>query len=284
MLLLLVGLRFYRFNLSVAYKSYFFSRSDVEFLILLVIVGLISAAGYLVNDIIDVDVDKVNRPNKSLAYSKKTSWIIYTAMNVSAICLSILVVESVVTFVFLMAAIVFLYWYSILFQKQPLIGNIVVASLTAIIPFLYIEFDAIVEKPYYFIEVPYFLSVIGFFITLFREVVKDIEDLKGDRECGYKTLPVLIGENTTRNLLIVLMCSFILLPTLLVWSILPFSIDYFSFLFGLILTLFSNEFILFIVFLIYILSLYFVFKKQYSKASLFLKLTLFSGVLILFIL
>lgn len=284
MLLLLVGFRFYRFNLSIEHKSYFFSRTNFDFFIFLLIVGLISAAGYLINDIVDVEVDKVNRPNKVLVYSRKASWGIYITMNVVAICLSILVAESVLTFVFFMASIVFLYWYSILFQKLPIIGNIVVASLTAIIPFLYLEFDVIIYKPNYFIKVPYYFSIIGFFVTLFREIVKDVEDINGDEQCGYKTLPVLIGTNLTRNLLLVFMWLLIVVPSLLVWLILPFSTDYFSFLFGVIFSLISNEFIFFIILLTYILSLFFVHKKKYRKASLFLKLTLFSGVLILFVL
>ena len=82
MLLLLVGLKVFNYHSFVQGGNYVFLRSTTAFIFFLMTVGLISIAGYLVNDIVDVEVDKINRPNKRLAFSKNILWGIYIFLNV----------------------------------------------------------------------------------------------------------------------------------------------------------------------------------------------------------
>lgn len=276
MLLLLVGFRVYEFHLFVESGNYIFSRSTLEFIYLLITVGLISAAGYLVNDIVDVEVDKINKPNKKLAFSKNVLWGIYVLMNSLAIGLSMILINELgLTFIILISAIILLLLYSILFQKLPLIGNLVVSSLAGVLPVLYHDFDTILITghanvslgiSYQYIIISY--MTFGFIISLFRELIKDIEDIKGDKKGGYKTLAVIVGVDVLKRYLMAFMFLFSLVLGVIV-----------------MMSNFSFDLILFLsVLFFYILSMIKVYKNDFTKASLFLKLTLFSGVLILFVL
>lgn len=276
MLLLLVGLRVYKYHLFVEEGNYIFSRSTQEFIILLITIGLISAAGYLVNDILDVIVDEVNVPQKKLAFSNKILWSIYFVMNGLAVVLSLLISETLLTLFILITSIILLFLYSKVFQKLPLIGNLVVASLAGVLPVLYEDFDLIFIKKNGIINFSYqftiyFYVFFGFVVSLFREVIKDIEDIEGDRKGGYKTLAVLLGENLIKPYLLFFMFLVLLVFLILIIPnlILSFSFSHLMMVLGVCF---------------YIVSMIYAYKIDFSKSSLFLKLTLFSGVLILFIL
>ena len=276
MLFLLIGLRFYFWKHIAIQENYSFVRSNADFLLLLLIVGLISAAGYLVNDIFDVKVDKVNKPEKELAYSNPILWAIYLGMNSIAIIVSFILAENGLTQFILLGTIILLFLYSLLFQKLPLIGNLTVSLLASILPVLYLSFDVEIKIHAYnhpsilFINIILFYSLLGFGITFLREVVKDIEDIKGDERSNYKTFPVLVGIKGSQVL-------FYLLAGL-------FTLVLFYFDEGLSYFLFDNIYYYLPIFVFLVLAVYQVSIANFLKASLFLKLTLFSGVLILFIL
>ncbi len=281
MLLLLVGLKVFNYHSFVQGGNYVFLRSTTAFIFFLMTVGLISIAGYLVNDIVDVEVDKINRPNKRLAFSKNILWGIYIFLNVLAIAFSIFIANSAVTFLILMAAIVLLFLYSMILQKLPLVGNLVVALLAGVLPLLYDKFDLVlcVEKGIdllsgfkYSLTIPIY-GGLGFIVTFSREIVKDMEDVVGDRQAGYRTLAVIFGvDNVKRYLLVFMFLSLLLWLFFIVLYIM--EVSSFSFV---------SVFIMLAV-ICFFLSMLQINKDEYSKASLYLKLSLFSGVLMLFIL
>lgn len=278
MLLLLAGLKVYKYHLFVKENNFVFIRTTQEFIILLLTVGLISAAGYLVNDIVDIDVDKVNKPQKKLAFSKKVLWFIYFLMNGFALVLASLNSHSIVTFVILISSMILLFFYSKVFQKLPLIGNLVVAFLAGILPILYHNFDSILISSHGSVSlgISYQTTLLsyvflGFFVTLFREIIKDIEDIKGDIKGGYKTLVILLGTNTLISYLLFFMLF--VLATFL-FLIIP----------NLMTLFFLDQLLIALGIIFYVFSMSSVYNHNFTKASLFLKLTLFTGVLILFIL
>lgn len=285
MLFLLVGLRFYFWRHTAVDVYHNFEQSHFDFFLLLLTVGLISSAGYLVNDIFDINVDKVNKPEKRLAYSSSILWGIYTVMNILAILLALYITESRLTQVILYGTIVLLFFYSFFLQKLPLLGNIVVAILAGFLPLLYYSFDSMqvdysmvvmlsnhgMILDWKLIPVTFLYSFLGFGITLLRELVKDIEDIKGDKNSNYKTFPVLIGVKGSQILFYVLAFLFIVCLLYLNHSIIN------NFLFDVV-------YYYLLTFIFLSISIFQVYKANFSKASLFLKLTLFSGVLILFIL
>ncbi len=223
MLLLLAGLRFYFWKHFVKLEVYSFERSSTDFLYLLLTIGLISVGGYLVNDLFDIEVDKVNKPEKKLPFSKPVLWLIYIGVNVLAIIIVLLISENSLTEIILLGTIILLFLYSFAFQKLPLIGNILVAVLAGVLPVLYLVFDSItvdfsnavmlsdygVNLNLQLTSVIFLYFSIGFGITLLREFVKDIEDLKGDKLSNYKTLPVLASIRMSKILFYIFSVLFI---------------------------------------------------------------------------
>lgn len=285
MLLLLVGLRFYFWKHIIPLEPQTFERTPLEFTLFLFIVGLISALGYLVNDIFDVNVDKVNKSYKKLAFTKPILWSVYIIGNILAVLLILFSQENALTELIFFSTILTLFFYSLIFQRFPFVGNFNVALLAGVLPVLYLSFELFTSYIDLFfvlhlesvllsiklVPIISFYCFLGFGLTLLRELVKDVEDINGDESSGYKTLPVLIGVKGSKVL-------FYLLVTLFMVSILFFDYNLFShFLF--------DHYLYYIPALILLLiAVYQVYLANFSKASLFLKLTLFSGVLVLFIL
>ncbi|MBL7876915.1 MAG: geranylgeranylglycerol-phosphate geranylgeranyltransferase, partial [Cyclobacteriaceae bacterium] len=111
-----------------------------------------------------------------------------------------------------------LWWYSNSLKRQPFIGNFVVAWLTAI--------SIVLVNIIYYVNNPLVViyALFAFFMTLIREIVKDMEDLKGDNTFGCKTLPILWGIRKTKWVLYLLLVLFSTSVLLLnAWAQLPLS-------------------------------------------------------------
>ena len=276
MLVLLIGLRFYFLNASTKGIVNLVGRTTTDFILLLFVVGLIAAAGYLINDLVDVEVDKVNKPEKKLAYTPPILYGIYVAMNGLAVFISLLLDLNSIIQLILLSSIILLFIYSFLFQKLPLIGNLTVAFLAGMLPLLSYNFVVLTTNNIQIGENLSSLSVLllyvyfGFGITLLRELVKDIEDLKGDEAAHYKTYPVVVGVKSSQVLFYMLVSLFCIgMGFLNHFMINNFVVD--------------NWFYYTPTFILLGWSSYQVYEGNYSKASLFLKICLFSGVLILFV-
>lgn len=275
MLGLLVGFRIYFYKHYVAEGLEAFARTNFDFTLLLLTIGIISSAGYLVNDIFDVETDKVNKPTKKLPYNKATLWVIYSSMNIFAVILTFIVSDNIAIKAILLGTIIALYLYSFIFQKLILIGNFIIAFLSGLLPFVYLFFEGISINTDYDrakIGIVIFYSIIAFSITLLREVIKDKQDEKGDQLAGYRTLSNSISLFSF-NLVTVLY--------LVVSSILTVF-----FILGTKLHVFHQDKMYFwlICYAIYISSSYFILKGNYKRGSLVLKLTLFIGILFLYLL
>lgn len=170
---------------------------------------LIAAAGYIINDYFDLDIDQVNKPDNIIVQKIiKRRWAIFWHMSLSLAGVVITFIVSVrignwVIGPANLAAVFLLLFYSTTFKKKFLIGNIVISLLTAWVVFvLYIsELDFVVftqQLQYQQAMTRIFkLAVLyggfAFVISLVREVVKDMEDLQGDEKYGCRTMPVVWG-------------------------------------------------------------------------------------------
>lgn len=269
MLLLLIGLRyfFYR-NFSHDYIL-FFQRTTLEFCEFLLIVALVTIAGYIINDYYDDEVDKINCPNKVYVIPRDKVLFVYWLMNLFAVVLSIQFGKIILGVI--AATIALLYIYSKYLQKLPLIGNLTIAFLSAVLPWLYLQFDDMqmpatngVNKEIINITI-FTYAVFGFWITLLREIVKDLQDRIGDKQGGYKTLPIAVGVNKTIFLLVLLT----LFPATIINYIVYF---YFHTSIGVA--------ILDVILFGY---LFFLFKHKFKPAGTTLKILLFLGVFLLYI-
>ena len=187
------------------------------FLLLVLSTLCIASAGYVINDIYDVETDIVNRPEKVIVgktVSEKTANNLYILLNVIGVLigfyLSHLVGKSGFFALFVIISAL-LYVYASYLKQTLLIGNIVVSILVALSLIIVGVFEllpAITSQnqstQLIMFKVLFDYSLFAFIINLVREIVKDIQDIDGDHKVGMNTLPIVIGRDRAKNVLFVL--------------------------------------------------------------------------------
>lgn len=169
------------------------------------------ASGYIINNFYDSQKDLINRPNKSMLdrlVSQKTKLSVYFTLNFIAALMALIV--SWKAFLFFSVYIFLIWFYSHKIKKFPLIGNLM-AALLAVLPFfailLYfynqISLDDLENQKGHF-AVIFAHAIFLFLLLLIREMIKDLENLKGDLANNYKTIPILYGERTSKKIITLL--------------------------------------------------------------------------------
>lgn len=239
---------FYFFIGGMEAKSYTIHEA-IDFSLLVFSILLIAAAGNIINDYFDVKADRINRPER-LIISKhiKRRWAIILHWTLNAIAFGIGIYLSAryqsFWYVFIDLLLINCLWfYSMYFKRKALIGNILVALMTASIPiicgihfYLNAEFEAssmlfdaritAINDGMEFWKVRllshgnfiYLLSVFAFTLNLSREIVKDMQDVTGDKLLHANTLPIVYGIKKTGVL-----AGMILLITPIVFIVLLFT-------------------------------------------------------------
>lgn len=237
---------------------------DTNTLILLVLsVILINGAGNVINDIYDLEIDRINRPDRPLPSGRMklgTARIyMFNLFAAGVFCASLV---SVVTFyIAAFVATPLLIAYSYRLKRMPLIGNLVVSFMLGL-AFIY------VGSAFGQIRSTLVMAALAFGFTIIRELVKDLEDMEGDRHSDARTLPLVWGERRTLNLTVFLMgvsSVLFLLPSIIG----SYTMTYlWIVLFGVDLPM-----ILAMVVLCRMPS-----RKNYGRVQLFLKLDIFVGL------
>lgn len=166
---------------------------DLRFFLLATATGLIAAAGYIINDYYDIKIDLVNKPERVVigkGITRRYALMLHTVLSLLGIAIGFLLDWRIGIINF--ASAFLLWWYSNDLKRQPLIGNVVVALLTAmgiiIVDALYQTGNSLI----------FIYASFAFFMTLIREIIKDMEDLKGDDTFGCRTLPIIWGMRKTK--------------------------------------------------------------------------------------
>ncbi|MGB1309064.1 MAG: geranylgeranylglycerol-phosphate geranylgeranyltransferase [Oceanihabitans sp.] len=219
------------------------------------------AAGYIINNFYDSEKDLINRPQKTMLdrlVSQNTKLSFYFVLNFLAVILvSSVSFKAVLFFSFY----IFIIWfYSHKLKKLPIIGNLT-STILAITPFFAIFM-------YYknFENVIFVHATFLFLIISMRELVKDLENIKGDLALNYKTIPIAYGVQASKIMLCVLSVLTII-PTYLLVNKYPIGkMNYFFYLSAGLL-------VVFLVFLFKSNS-----KSQYLILHNILKFIIVSGV------
>ncbi|RMB63850.1 hypothetical protein EAX61_00220 [Dokdonia sinensis] len=186
--------------------------SSAEFVLLVLATVCIAAGGYILNDYCDVRTDLVNKPGRAIVGStlsrKRTLhlYLITTGLGLFLGALLCLVAQKWVLFLLFVAIVAMLNFYSKSLKGVAVLGNLLVSWLVALtlitialfaIPFAHLEPKVISQSD--FARVIWYFIVFAMVLTFLREVVKDLEDIKGDYASGHKTLPIVFGiERTAR--------------------------------------------------------------------------------------
>lgn len=149
--------------------------------------GLVAAAANAINDYFDVEIDKTNKPSRPIPRgdaTRKEAWTEWLVLSSIAVALNLFL--NMVALGIVVFAVIILYWYSALFKRTIIIGNVIVALMTGM-AFIY---GAVVVGNLRRAVIP---ALFAFLINLVRELIKDIEDMEGDRKENANTLPVKYG-------------------------------------------------------------------------------------------
>jgi 4-hydroxybenzoate polyprenyltransferase len=162
--------------------------------------AIIAGAGYIINDYYDIKIDLINKPERVVigkSITRRYALFFHSALSMAGIVLGFILSWKIGVIHFL--SVFLLWWYSNSLKRQPFIGNFVVSWLTGIsIMLVNILYD--LSNPLVVIY-----ALFAFFMTLVREIVKDMEDLKGDDTFGCRTLPIVWGIRKTKWILYVLL-------------------------------------------------------------------------------
>jgi len=207
----------------------------IKIALAMIIVASIAAAGYVINDVYDIEIDKINKPKRPLPSGRvkiETAKTIAVSLFILGIALSLFL--NIYAFIVALLTSISLYYYAKNLKKEGVLGNVIVASTSALSAFYgglaYFEGSWVIRT-----AIP---TLYIFFFTLSREFIKGIEDIEGDKANGVKTLAVRLGIQKTWII------SKIILLILLVTSPLPYFFGFNIIYLGGILVL---DFILIII-------------------------------------
>jgi 4-hydroxybenzoate polyprenyltransferase len=266
-----------------------------HFILLVLSSVLITAAGYVINDYFDTGTDMLNRPETVIVgkvVNRKMAMLIHILLNLFGIGIGIYLSVKVNILAF-GAAYLFasgiLWFYSTTYKRQFLIGNLIVAIFTGMVPFLVALFEVPLLNVQYKevlirlnMNFNYILGWVGgfsffaFLSTLIREIIKDIEDFKGDRAFGRNTLPVVLGIRTSKIITVSLIC----------FNIFALLYIYFKYLFRTDVDRIDYLSLAYFVVLLVIPFIILAFliikaenKNQYHQASNLTKFIMLAGIL-----
>jgi 4-hydroxybenzoate polyprenyltransferase len=187
--------------------------SDVQFALLVFATISIAAGGYVINNIVDVDTDSENKPEKLIvgrSITETSAYNLYIGFTVIGVAigfyLSNVIDKPSFAALFIIIAAT-LYFYATSLKQSLLVGNVIVALLLSISVLIIGVFDLYpvtneenrsVMGLLFGILLDY--ALFAFVINFIREIVKDLEDIEGDRNQGMNTLAIVLGTNKTAKL------------------------------------------------------------------------------------
>ncbi len=198
------------------------SLTTIEFILLVIATLCIAAGGNCINDIQDVAIDKINKPLKVLIGKKiteQTAYNYYIILNIIGVSLGFYLANSIDKPGFAALFIVIsalLYLYATYLKAIILVGNIVISILVAmsilivglfeLLPAI-TETNLVAQSTLFSILLDY--ALFAFLMTLLRELVKDVEDIDGDKNGGLQTLPILLGRKRAIKIILAVALVFI---------------------------------------------------------------------------
>lgn len=307
--LIIIAFTMYAIRFLVVYpvlaaKDIPLQMGELQFFLLVLCTVFIAAGGYIINDYFDVKSDIVNKPNKVLIgsyYDRKFAILMHWIINTIAIFIALylaMYVKHISFILFQLISIFSLWYYSFYLKKQFLFGNLLISFLTALVPFLagIYEFTIFFDNFKHFLK-PFSLlskfslsniefyyknflirlfmvvlsfSFFAFLISFVRELIKDMEDIKGDMELKSTTIPIVKGINFAKKLTISV--SFLIIFLIFLIQSYFFKInDYIS--------------ALYLLFFVQLPIIYFIFnlqqsntKKDFKRLSTIIKIVMITGV------
>jgi len=226
--------------------------SDINFFLLILTTVLLAASGNVINDYFDLRTDKINRPENVIVgkmVKRRVALLMHVLFSFAGVFIGLYLayITRKENYVFLFVFIPAILWaYSTTLKKQFLIGNLTIALLTAIVPYLVVSMEFAMLERVHGDEIVNTtacslawswttgFAFFAFITNLTREIIKDIQDINGDREIGCKTLPIEMGIPYSKAVASILSIGSVITIWLIYFFIkdikaIPYSAEYIGF-------------------------------------------------------
>jgi 4-hydroxybenzoate polyprenyltransferase len=259
-----------------------YNLNNFNFSLLVISTILIAGAGNIVNDYFDIKIDQFNQRKIIIGETikRRIAIILHLLFSIVGIIIGFYLSYKIeLTFLgFInLFCVVSLWFYSTTFKRKPVVGNLLIAFLSALVliviplydllPILNEESLAVITKVSFYV-------FFAFFFSFIREIIKDLEDIDGDLKAGLKTFAITLGIKRTKKVLKIL--TVFMLFVFLYLITLFYPSDYFTFFYLLLLVTTP-------LFIFFILLFKSETKKEFSILSMLLKLIMLSGIFSMFI-
>lgn len=260
-------------------------------LLIVSVVG-IAAGGYVINDYFDVKIDRINRPDNLVVtriISRDAAMNLFYGLTTVGVIAGTVVAWWAHSWTLLFTYVVIpglLWFYSASYKRMFLVGNLVVAFASAIVPLLVaianadylhhlyqnaLAYSPIVGELYVWTGG---FAIFAFLLTWVREIVKDIEDIEGDREMECRTLPIVWGDKVAKIIATILLVVIATLIVYMLFAVLPFSHEWKSLptryvVFGLIVPILCSIVLLWAA----------NNRTEYHRVQTIIKFAMFMGML-----
>ncbi len=210
--LVLVGICLYLFHRILHRFNSILILDGLDFWLFVGVALLVTASGYLINDHFDLETDRINKPSQPDKYEVIRPM---TPFQVYLICVSLgafisawiaCSLDKWLEWVLYPFVVYLLYLYSKQLKGKSIVGNLLVSMMTAVVPLVLLIpewswISAASNEGSSQVPVIFFgFSIFSFWVSLFRELIKDLEDIQGDRETGWQTIPVKYGPQFAKSL------------------------------------------------------------------------------------
>ncbi|MEN9336847.1 MAG: hypothetical protein RLZZ500_1834 [Bacteroidota bacterium] len=197
--------------------NYYFALTHLEFSLFVLASLCIAAAGYIINDVFDQEVDAINKPERRIIgtqIAEEKAYYLYGGLSIVGVGIGMYLSNSIGRpgfGVFFVLIVALLYVYSSSLKHMPFIGNLVIALLVGASVLLVPVFDVypVTHEGNKLAMGALFgmlknYAILAVMITLIREIIKDAEDVQGDDAEGMQTLPIVLGISKTNSIIAVL--------------------------------------------------------------------------------
>ena len=260
-------------------------------LLIVSVIG-IAAGGYVINDYFDVKIDRINRPDNLVVtriISRDAAMNLFYGLTAVGVIAGTVVAWWAHSWTLLFTYVVIpglLWFYSASYKRMFLVGNLVVAFASAIVPLLVaianadylhhlyqnaLAYSPIVGELYVWTGG---FAAFAFLLTWVREIVKDIEDIEGDCEMECRTLPIVWGDKVAKMIATILLVVIATLIVYILFAVLPFSHEWKSLptryvVFGLIVPILCSIVLLWAA----------NNRTEYHRVQTIIKFAMFMGML-----
>jgi 4-hydroxybenzoate polyprenyltransferase len=197
---------------EILYSGDTAEKDGINFILLVAASLMIAAAGYIINDYFDINIDEVNKPGKMVVDRHiHRRWAIawHFILSLTGIVLTVIAVPLDRKWYIILAnmlCVILLWFYSTSYKRKLLIGNIMISLLTAwtvmVVFFSKYEISDFITdggaREQKFFRLALLYAGFAFIISLIREAIKDMEDMPGDAKYGCRTMPIAWGVNATK--------------------------------------------------------------------------------------